>query len=569
MPRRLHALLPHEHWLFAAMLPPLHGAIWNQFGSPLSRSLMLAHLGVFLIWQPLWRSDERLDPQRAAAFVAFTGVFVAWLNWWLIFIWLLVLIGLIGGRVFVDRRERLAYGITLLILVCELILGCTARIFSVPLPREVEGLLEPALLLAPLTLLLIPFRTVPAERPVDLLHGLTAATLTGVLALGGLLVMYRTGEPYLVAVLQTLAGIVAFLFALAWLLNPHPGFSGLNQLWARYIMNVGTPFEQWLSGLARDARQHTEPTPFLEAAMRQLASLPWVQGVAWETPTEGGAVGRETPHVTEVPAEDLRVRIFTRRLPGSALLLHAKLLVQVIAYFHAAKDAQQALARQAHLQAIYETGARVTHDIKNLLQSLYTLGNVLHEAPADPRGAAEVQGLLRRQLPQLTHRLQLALDKLRAPAEADSSAELGSLAVWWQALAARHAGDHIDFSGTVAEDLEVPVDFLDSVLSNLVENARTKRQGEPGIRIGVSLEQQGDTVRVAVADTGSPVPRASAAALFREPVRSRTGLGIGLFQAARQAETLGWRLTLARNLPGEVRFELSGRASPEASVSAG
>jgi signal transduction histidine kinase len=568
MPRRLLTLLPHEHWLFAAMLLPLHGAIWSDFGSALSRSLMLAHLGVFLIWQPLWRSDRRLHPRSATAFVAFTAVFVAWLNWWLVFVWLLVLIGLIGGRVFVDRRERVAYGITLLILVCELVLGCTARMFAVPLPREVEGLLDPGLLLAPLTLLLIPFRTSSADRPVDLLHGLTAATLAGVLALGGLLVMYRTGDPYLVAVLQTLVGIVAFLFAMAWLLNPHPGFSGLSQLWARYLMNVGTPFEQWLDGLARAARQHTDPGPFLEAAMRQLASLPWVEGVAWETPCEGGAIGRETPHVTEVPAGDLRVRISTRRLPGSALLLHAKLLVQVIAYFHAAKDAQQALARQAHLQAIYETGARVTHDIKNLLQSLYTIGTVLQEAPATPQRAADVQGLLRRQLPQLTHRLQLALDKLRAPAEADSSVELGSLAAWWQGLGARHGADGVELGGTVEADAEVPVEFLDSALSNLIENARAKRQSEPGVRIRVTLAQDREQVRVTVADTGSAVPRAVAAGLFRGPVGSRTGLGVGLFQAARQAETLGWRLTLARNLPGDVRFELSGPAAPATGAAA-
>jgi signal transduction histidine kinase len=558
MPRTLLARLPHEHWLLAALLPPLHGAMWGSVGSALSRSLMLAHLGVFLIWQPLWRSDERLDPRSATAFVAFTFVFVAWMNWWLVFVWLLVLIGLIGGRVFVDGRERLAYGVTLVILMCELVFGCTARMFSVPLPAEVGEVLDPGLLLAPLVILLIPFRAPPAQRPVDLLHGLTAATLTGVLALGAMLVMYRTGQTYTVAVLHTLAGIALFLFAMAWLLNPHPGFSGLGQLWARYLLNVGTPFEQWLGGLARAARQHSDPGEFLEAAMNQVANLPWVVGVAWETPAHRGLAGRETPHVTDVPTEDLRVRLYTRRLPGGALLLHGKLLVQVVAYFHAAKRAEKTLARQAHLQAVYETGARVTHDIKNLLQSLYTLGTVVQQA--DPQRPGEVHGLLRRQLPQLTHRLQLALDKLRAPAEADSAVEMGSLELWWRELAARHATDRITFEGQVTADREVPVDFLDSVIENLIENTRVKRQTEPGIAIRVILSEAPGRLSVRVADTGSAVPRAIAAALFRETVESRTGLGIGLYQAARQAENLGFRLELASNEPGRVVFELT-RAS--------
>ena len=44
-----------EHRLLGLMFLSLHLAIWYDFGGPLSRSLMLAHLGLFLLWQPLWR----------------------------------------------------------------------------------------------------------------------------------------------------------------------------------------------------------------------------------------------------------------------------------------------------------------------------------------------------------------------------------------------------------------------------------------------------------------------------------------------------------------------------------
>ena len=60
-----------------------------------------------------------------------------------------------------------------------------------------------------------------------------------------------------------------------------------------------------------------------------------------------------------------------------------------------------------------ETGARVTHDIKNILQSLQAITSVIvHDVSGE---SSVAQRLVRRQLPHLTQRLQLALDKLQAP----------------------------------------------------------------------------------------------------------------------------------------------------------
>ncbi len=44
-----------EHQILALMLASLHLALWWDFGGALSRSLILSHLGLFLMWQPLWR----------------------------------------------------------------------------------------------------------------------------------------------------------------------------------------------------------------------------------------------------------------------------------------------------------------------------------------------------------------------------------------------------------------------------------------------------------------------------------------------------------------------------------
>jgi signal transduction histidine kinase len=45
--------------------------------------------------------------------------------------------------------------------------------------------------------------------------------------------------------------------------------------------------------------------------------------------------------------------------------------------------------------------------------------------------------------------------------------------------------------------------------------------------------------------------------VLRAPVSSRGGLGIGLYQAARQAEAGGYRLALESNRDGEVCFALT------------
>jgi hypothetical protein len=52
------------------------------------------------------------------------------------------------------------------------------------------------------------------------------------------------------------------------------------------------------------------------------------------------------------------------------------------------------------------------------------------------------------------------------------------------------------------------------------------------------------------------VPADIAGSLLRAPVRSSTGLGIGLYQAARLAEKSGYALTLTENRDGSVCFSL-------------
>ena len=121
----------NEYRVLGLMLILLHSAIWWEFGGPLSKSLMLAHLGLFLIWQPLWRRDLRLRWRNALTFILATGVFTLWLDWWPVGFWLVLLIGIVGGRVNERPADRAASMITLLFLVCELLIGVVPSMFSV------------------------------------------------------------------------------------------------------------------------------------------------------------------------------------------------------------------------------------------------------------------------------------------------------------------------------------------------------------------------------------------------------------------------------------------------------
>lgn len=545
-----------EHLLLALMLLLLHATIWGDFGSALSRSMMLSHLGLFLLWQPLLRGDKQLDRQSAAIFVLVILAMAVWLNWLFVFIWLLLLIGLVGGRVLTSKRERYAYLITLVALISELLIGCITHMFDIPLGK-LGALLDYGLLVPPLLLLFIPAESKKTYRPqpVDFLHGLTLSMLVTILALGSLLVMNTYHVPYTMALFQTLFVIAMFLFTISWLLVPHVGFSGLGQLWARYLLNVGTPFEQWLTGLSQVARQYETPNEFAEAAMGRLEQLPWVAGVRWVEQDHSNLQGEETPYPTTWQGENLEVVIYNKWEPGPTLMLHGKLLAQIVTYFYSAKHAQRKLARQAHLQAIYETGARVTHDIKNLLQSLHTMSVMVQKA--DDQHSSEVQQMLQRQFPHITGRLQLALDKLQSP-DGQPATETRRITYWWAGLKLRHKMRHIDFNTELESDPVIPLECLDSVAENLLENARLKRQSQPGITITVTISSSADRIALRVCDTGRAVEPSIVQGLFQEPVESDNGLGVGLYQAARLAEQSGLELKLANNEDGKVCFELSG-----------
>jgi signal transduction histidine kinase len=248
----------------------------------------------------------------------------------------------------------------------------------------------------------------------------------------------------------------------------------------------------------------------------------------------------------------LKLTLYAYSPIGPALMLHSKLLLSVLTFYYKAKLQEQLLTKQAHLRAIYETGSRLTHDVKNILQSTNTLTQIVMSEDAD---SVESNKLLRRQLPLLTQRLKTTLDKLGAPSSTVSAT--CSLTQWWQELQLRYAGREIIFTGNTESELDIPQDTFNTVIENLLENARTKRINEPEIAISACLNTNGDDISIVVCDTGHAILKSIATSLFKEIITSNDGFGIGLYHSYQQARRSGYELALADNVDGRVCFSMS------------
>ena len=527
---------------------------------------MTAHLGLFFMWQPIWQQDQRLQLSSVALIALLVVALVATLSWWSVFAWMMLLIGMVAGRSFSTRQERFVYMITLAFLISEFLISCTSSLFlGGVLGGGIGKTFQFGLYLLPMALFAFPAISAPQRDPfaVDFFRGITFTLLTALLAVFSVLMTLRLNIAYPLALVAILMALSMLLFFLSWMTTPGQGNIGLLAVWEKSVLNIGTPFEAWLGNIANLAAQSVRADDFLAAAVAQLNDIPWVCGLEWSTGFSHGIEGRRSQHYLDVEAGDLKVTLFAEREFSAALLIHGGLLIQVLGHFYAAKRRENEEASEAHLRAIYETGARVTHDVKNLLQTMNTLAGSLQVATTDEQKRRGFD-LLKRRLPDIARRLQFALDKLERP-EANAPLWVDAR-VWWDSVIARVTANDVHCAETLGPyEWTIPADCFDSVLDNLIDNARNKIAAGDGSGINVSIEASATGVTATVTDDGSAINERLGKQLFRGPVESRTGLGIGLYQAARQAQLSGCELNLNENRDGEVGFALfcpaTGRSS--------
>ena len=556
-PTRL--VLTHPHWWLGLMLLALQASLAWGITEWWSRAFLLAHFGLFLLWQPVWRGERNIESRYAFLVVIVGFLLAAWNNWWLMAVWIAVLFGLIGGSVpgITERRQRLTSMLAALYLLSMLLIWVVPHLFpGQDIADALELLVMYGLPVLPIVILLIRVDTGRAAAPiaVDLFYSVILFLLVAALVLGSFVVKQLSHSNYPLALAQTLFAIALLLITLSWLWDPHSGFSGIGNILSRYLMSLGLPFEQWVKRLAEFAEQESQPQRFLTLALQHLLDLPWVSGLEWEARLGHGESGVKSDYSAEFWFQDLRLKIYTRWSLSPAVLLHLKLLTQMVGHFYDAKRREQVQRQSAYTQAIYETGARLTHDVKNLLQSLHSLCAAVETSGPDQ--AEALQNLMQRQLPQITQRLNVTLDKLRSPEQADATRV--DATVWWEGLVQRYHGRSIQFQvdGGAARDLKLPSELFDSVADNLIENALNKSAGAAALQVRVIFSaMRGGTLTVC--DNGAAIVKATAEQLFQGPVSSQTGLGVALYQAARQATQLGYRIALAANEPGRVCFVLA------------
>jgi signal transduction histidine kinase len=550
------------------MLLALHVSIGWGIDDWWPRAFLLAHFGLFLLWQPVWRGEHEVAPTQAVAVLAVAALLVGWPSWWLLALWLAVLVGLIGGSVprIGERRQRMISVLAALYLLSVLLIWVVPQLFADQvIEPALKTLVRYALPLVPLAILLI---RAPARRPetavgVDLFYSMLIFLLVVALVLGSFVVRDLSHGNYVIALAQTLFGIAVLLVGLSWLWYPHSGFAGVAYLLSSYLMSLGLPFERWVQRLSALAEDEMRPERFLALALQHLLEMPWVRGVEWQTRAGRGEFGSRTHHATPLDSGELKLVIHTRWVVSPAMLIHLKLLAQMVGHFYEAKQREQVQRQNAYTHAIYETGARLTHDVKNLLQSLKALCSAAESTT--PEQAQALRALMQRQLPQITLRLNATLEKLRSPRQSDTRELSGS--DWWATLQQRYSGRALIFQlESDVREVRVPPELFDNVADNLIENAFKKSADTAAslhVRVTLSAVDGGT---LAVCDDGAPIGKSLAKQLFEAPVSSNTGYGVGLYQSGRLAKQYGYVLELTSNRSGAVCFALSRAANAAVTI---
>src|SRR5688500_6978723 len=75
-----------RYWrlIVVAMLALLHLAVFRGVSDPWARGVLLAHLGLVLLWQPFLRAEQRVSPLQALILALAAFAVMLALDWWLL-----------------------------------------------------------------------------------------------------------------------------------------------------------------------------------------------------------------------------------------------------------------------------------------------------------------------------------------------------------------------------------------------------------------------------------------------------------------------------------------------------
>ena len=351
---------------------------------------------------------------------------------------------------------------------------------------------------------------------------------------------------YRQAVLLVLVGFGAALAAMGVLASPlvrgGGGFYSVSQAFALEI-----PIDKWIGEISSVAEQEKNADDFLDAAFHKLAAdLPGLEGIEWRTDSRPPKKTGGGKYPMPISCPPLTATFYRRRFASPWTWFSYYLLCRIVSEYYLSKRREEEQRSQNLLHAAHQAGARITHDIKNILHVLSALA------------ATKDDSLVRRQLPILRARLETALSKLHNTSETDAVAMPASS--WWQEARSRHMHTAAVFAGEGGSAI-VPSALFDRALDNLLENASQKPTPPSNIRVELSTDDNGASLRVE--DDGEPIDDDTVKNLFLRPVASVGGFGVALYQLSQEAETLGYRIMLECNESKKVVFALIPRDKDE------
>ncbi|MEE9332199.1 MAG: HAMP domain-containing sensor histidine kinase [Methylophilaceae bacterium] len=553
-------LASNAHRILALMLLSLHTfLLWDEADKNLSHAIFLCHYGLFLMWQPIWRSSEKLSIPSAVVFFAFAWLTFTFVNWWVTALWLAILLGLLGGRIFAEEAKpnRVIHILAASYLLAMLLLWVVPKLLGASADLEAATFTITYLMpILPIAILFLSTQAVKTSQlPIlDFFYTLIITLIAIIMILASYAIGSQNQVNYIEVMFITIFAIALSLIALSFLWKPSARFSGVELLMSRYLSSVGMPFEKWVRNISNLGEIELNPESFLKGAMQEMSMLPWVTGVSWLADNTAGEIGKTSEHATGFNFKDLNMTLHSRWKISPALYVHVRLLTQIMGEFYEAKRREETLRQNAYMQAFYESGSRLTHDIKNILQSVGTLVTAAEQTKN--KDSEALLDLIRRQLPLLNQRIAATLDKLKAPGE--EKKRLDKISAWWSALQMRHQLSDIQFNAESLPALDINAEVLDSVIDNLISNASEKAKYQSGTHISVTIYDNNESgFCIDVIDTGDPVDSGIAKHLFKKHISSQNGMGVGLYHAAYDAKQAGYELSLANNKNQAVCFRLA------------
>ncbi len=553
--RMVKTLLQFEQQILAALLLLLHSLTWVVHNPLLDYALIFVLYGLFLLWQPLWNKDAPIDNPSALLPIVLLVVFsYFYRNESLIFFSLMIM-GLIGSRLFSFTAYRSFDLLALSILIIETAVGIIPLTFvQIDLPAQFEDYIQTIVLVPILVLFFapVPERHKQTRSQIDLMHGVLTASLIFIVLLGGIVINILYGVAYLDGLLLSVFIVSTLAIGLSWFWNPGVGYSGLGVLWNRYAMTIGGPFETWINTLTTLIEEpYISANEFLQAACDHLIENDWLNAIQWQFETFSISSGKREGVVFTHPLSDkLDVTLHFKSDPGQALRQHTILLIRMAYQFYLSKLNQEKMRAEAYFETIHHTGARLTHDIKNILQSIKASLDIVQLNPA---GSQELPSkLLQQNLKQISSRLESTLGKLKEP-ELSTTMNYTGINGWLANFTREHNEATIHYRDDIELDHDIPADLFDSVVSNLIANALAKADVSEVI---VDLTANQEMIVITVCDNGASIEPEVEEQLFNKPIASGRGMGIGLYQSAIMARTFNYELELANNQAGKVCFSL-------------